>query len=161
MKKVTALFTALLIVSAVFASRATEPFKESSIAFIKSGSVVKVIYSSERQASTRITITDLRGKEVFTETVRSCHGFSRPYNLSQLSGSNYVVKVSDGKESRSTLVTLPSQRKAVNKVTELDAETEKYSLLIRLSKLIYLPAKILSDDFQTFARFPCEAVLKV
>ncbi|HRJ29208.1 MAG TPA: T9SS type A sorting domain-containing protein [Cyclobacteriaceae bacterium] len=114
MKNVLTIFVALLVSSAVFAMRTTDPSADNSIAFIKTGSVVKVIYSSDKESNTRVTITDLKGKEVFSESVRSRNGFTRRYNLSQLGRGNYIVRVSDGKKSRSEIITLqPLQRVAV------------------------------------------------
>ncbi|MBX2957866.1 MAG: T9SS type A sorting domain-containing protein [Cyclobacteriaceae bacterium] len=130
MKNVLTIFVALLVSSAVFAMRTTDPSAENSIAFIKTGSIVKVIYSSDKESNTRVTITDLKGKEVFSESVRSKNGFSRRYNLSQLGSGNYVVRVSDGKNTKTEVVSLQHERKVVHKVTELDADAGKYALYI-------------------------------
>lgn len=160
MKKVFTIFSALLLSSAVFATRSTDPSVESSIAFIKAGSVVKVIYSSGEERIARVTITDMRGKEVFSEMVRSKNGFSRPYNLSQLSNGNYIVRVSDGKRSKSEIITLQPQRKLLYKVTELGT-SGKYAVHIpaqettevvisiydEAHRKIYAETKALTDDF--------------
>lgn len=128
MKKVLTLCAVLVVTSAVFAHAIDEPSKESAISFVKNGSVVKVIYSSDKESIARVTITDLKGKELFSEVVRSKKGFSRPYNLSQLSNGNYVVRVSDGKTTKAEVVSLQPQRKVVYKLTALDAD--RYTLHI-------------------------------
>ena len=81
MKKVLTLFAVLVVTGAVFARAIDEPSKESAIVFVKNGSVVKVVYSSDKESVARVTITDLKGKEVFSEIVRSKKGFSRPYPI--------------------------------------------------------------------------------
>ncbi|MBX2946109.1 MAG: T9SS type A sorting domain-containing protein [Cyclobacteriaceae bacterium] len=128
MKKVLTLFAVLVVTGAVFARAIDEPSKESAIVFVKNGSVVKVVYSSDKESVARVTITDLKGKEVFSEIVRSKKGFSRPYNLSQLSHGNYVVRVSDGRNTKAEVVSLQPDRKVVYKLTALDAD--RYALHI-------------------------------
>ncbi len=110
MKKVFTLLAALLVSgAAVFAFNTTKPLAESSIAFIKTGSVVKVIYSSDHESLTKVSITDLKGKIIFSEMVRSKNGFSRLYNLSRLAKGQYFVRVSDGSNSGMEKISLKTE----------------------------------------------------
>jgi len=109
MKKIFTIFSALLLAGAVFASRTTDPSVENSIAFIKTGSVIKVIYTSDKESLTRVSITDIKGRVVFSEMVRSKNGFSRPYNLSRLAKGQYFVRVSDGNNSSMEKISLKTE----------------------------------------------------
>jgi len=110
MKKVFTLIASLLVSgAAVFAFSTVEPSAESSIVFLKTGSIVKVIYTSDKESLTRVSITDIKGRVVFSEMVRSKNGFSRPYNLSRLAKGQYFVRVSDGNNSSMEKISLKAE----------------------------------------------------
>ncbi|MBX2965778.1 MAG: T9SS type A sorting domain-containing protein [Cyclobacteriaceae bacterium] len=85
------------------------PAENSTITFLKSGSVVQVLYATEEQNTARIAITNSKGHDVYSEVVRTPNGFNRSYNLSGLPAGEYQVTVTDDKTSCSEKISVEKQ----------------------------------------------------
>lgn len=87
-------------------SLANEPKKIPSVTIITKGKIVEVLYSSRVLCNTKVEIKNSAGHVVFSETVRTRNGFSRPYNLSGLPPGVYKVIISNEHESSSQQITI-------------------------------------------------------
>ena len=93
MKKLILSFIVALTVSVAMAN---DPTSVTGTALVKSGSIVKLFYKGETNATVKVSILNERGALVFTETLRNTDGFSRPYNFSDLQYGAYTVEVDNG-----------------------------------------------------------------
>jgi|SRR5688572_12326858 len=99
MKKSIAFLTMLcMITSFTFATTPDDP--NSSIAVLKTGSTIKLLYKSAQQADVKVSILNDNHQVVFSEKIKNTGSFSRPYNFSLLPEGDYSIQLTNGYDTK-------------------------------------------------------------
>ncbi|MDL5045094.1 hypothetical protein QQ054_03435 [Oscillatoria amoena NRMC-F 0135] len=94
MKKLIVFF-GILSMSAVVSVAGGDNLYAPAIAIVRSGTAIKVFYTTEESRFARVSILDHRGNRVFNEVVKSKKGFICSCDVSKLACGQYVVQVAD------------------------------------------------------------------
>ncbi len=131
MKKIGSVLGVLLVAgSVVFAGGKENPSTVSSMAIIKQGTVVKVLYKPEKLSVARISVENSKGAVIFTEYIRTKNGFSRPINIKRLPEGKYTVRISDGSGEYQEEIEVSYNKRIAFKVDKLTSDENKYALFI-------------------------------
>lgn len=96
-KSVSTLLLLTLVSGVVLAGGIEDPKAVTKVAVMKKGNnLIQLFYKSERSANVEVAIYNEKNELRFKETIRKSVGFSRPYNMSELSQGTYRIVVSDG-----------------------------------------------------------------
>lgn len=98
MKKILTL-SFVLVSTIMFATGKDEnpAASASGAAVIRNGETTfRVIYKSEKEADVKVSILNDKNELVFSERLNNTDGFSRPYNLANLSEGDYTISIEDG-----------------------------------------------------------------
>ncbi|HLZ16098.1 MAG TPA: hypothetical protein VKQ08_03625 [Cyclobacteriaceae bacterium] len=128
MKKMSVFLLALATVGCAVALGGPE-FSESSVAILKNGAVIKVIYQGPVESVVKVTILNADNQKVFEEKINSNGKFVRPYNLSELPEGDYKFCVDD--KNGKHMETICSTDRGVDQVT--DAKDTQW--LVHVAKL--------------------------
>jgi hypothetical protein len=134
---------------------------ESGFSFIRRGSIVKVLYKSDKIRTVTVSIFDSNQKKIFSETLKNQKGFLRPYNLEKLACGDYTVELSDGDSvDRHTVRLVNPQPGRTFNVTRVAGSLDKVMFTIAKSALsfnvkildqkgsvIYKDDQMISEDF--------------
>jgi hypothetical protein len=97
MKKTLSILVALLVITSVtYARRADKPVRESGVAVMNSGSIIKLFYKGYQVTDVKVSIFDSHNNVVFSETLRKVDAFVRPYIFTGLKNGEYTIEVIDG-----------------------------------------------------------------
>src|SRR5258708_17005790 len=91
-KVVLSALVALFVSVSAFAN---EPVSSKLVVLNQKSGVYKVIYEGAKAGKVSMKITDVDGNELFTETINSVTGFSRPVNFEGMTPGVYTIEVSD------------------------------------------------------------------
>lgn len=96
MKKIVAMFGALMMISGVVFAGEAPLFATAEMSVNLTDKIVKVYYRSDKAGKVKVTIYCMTtGKEVFTEEIRKQSKFIRPYNLDGLPYGEYSIVLED------------------------------------------------------------------
>ena len=101
MKKFLSILVVLAAVSgAVNANVIDNPKANTGLALMKSESGFKVFYKGSKAGTVRVTISNDKGQNIFSETLKNVESFMRPYNLSSIKEGDYMIEITspDGKQ---------------------------------------------------------------
>lgn len=105
------LLVSALIVCSVFTAKAGENEEKTAVAKIKVTTNVTdkkahltFIPSSEEKVI--VKILDEKGTPIFQEQIQQSEGFTRPYNLSKLNGTEFTFVVKEGKNTYEEKISL-------------------------------------------------------
>lgn len=133
MKKSLSILVALTVVfSVASANEIVDPKSPVGMAVIKSGSVFKLFYKSDKTADVRITIVNSDGNTVYKETLHNVEGFSRPYNFSSLADGKYIIQIEDENGRQQQLINYATIEKSKRPMSlvRIAASPDKYVLSI-------------------------------
>ncbi len=136
MKKLVTLFSVLMIFGtlSMASSKHAISITPSEFAFMKDGSVVRILYKAEHHNKVKISIENEKGTVVFSEYIQTKDGFVRPYNLSGLPTGTYTLKLSGKAGSYSEVFSIEAKKEIVYNVLQLKDEPSKYVLTIPSAK---------------------------
>lgn len=101
MKKIFPLSLSVLLCTVVFAGGTDNTPGASSVAVIKKGaSTYNLIYKTAQAGDVKVSILNSKHELVFTESIKTSDGFSRPYNFESLDEGEYSIEVVDSFETR-------------------------------------------------------------
>ena len=132
MKKTLSIFVVLIAISSVVSARRMDnPAETSSMAIMKSGSVIKLFYKGVKECNIKVTIINAEDKIVFTEEIKHVDGFMRPYNFSTLAEGDYSIELVDhiGKKIEKVSYRNGKVERLANLIP-LASEAHKYLLTI-------------------------------
>jgi uncharacterized protein YfaP (DUF2135 family) len=99
MKKSIAILTMLFMISSfTFATTPDDP--NSSIAVLKTGATIKLLYKSDEQADVKVSIFNADHQIVFSEKIKNTGSFARPYNFSLLPEGDYSIQLTNGYDTK-------------------------------------------------------------
>ncbi len=123
MKKTLSILIVLIAISSVVSARRLDkPEETSSMAIMKSGSLVKLFYTGVKECNVKVTILNAENKIVFKEELRQVDRFMRPYNFSELAEGDYTIELVD------------HIGKKIEKVSYREGKIEPLANLIRISR---------------------------
>jgi hypothetical protein len=160
MKKIFLLCVACLFTAGLsFAGLNDTP--ESGFSLIRRGTIIKVLYKSDKISTVTVSIFDSNQKKIFSETLKNKKGFLRPYNLEKLAYGDYTVELSDGNSAyRDTVSLVKPQPGRTFKVTRVAGSLNKVmftigknalgfnvKILDQKGSVIYKDDQMISEDF--------------
>jgi hypothetical protein len=155
-------FLTILVVFTVVCStvRATEidPKSPVGMGIIQNGYVLKVLYKGLQNGDVRITISNSKGEQIFTERVKNTRGFARPYNFYNLGEGKYTIAIEgpEGKQEQAVNLETKSVSSRVVSLRCVDSENSKYVLSIPFNKTENLKIKLYDMNnslLHTFTEF--------
>jgi len=147
-KSLSSLALLLILISATFANASDNP--SSSMAVLKHGSTVKLLYKGIEQNDVKVLIVNDENQVVFSEKIKSTAGFVRPYNFSKLPEGNYSIELIDNKGHQSELVKykIESTRKLMH-VMRVGGTTDKFVLSVPSAIQQKISISIYDDNGRT------------
>jgi hypothetical protein len=149
MKKSLSFLVVLLTVGSVtYANAVDNP--SSSMAVLKNGTSVKLLYKGAEQNDVKVLIFDEDNRVVFSEKIKKTNGFARPYNFSKLPEGNYRIQIVDNTGSKTEEIAY-HEEKQINRsklmhVVRLSGSTDKFVLSVPNKQKETLTVAIYGED---------------
>lgn len=133
MKKTLSIFSLLTFVSSVvFAGGIEDPKASSTMAMMKKDNKhIQIFYKGKSAANVQIAIYDSKNNLKYSEIVKNADGFSRPYDLSNLTAGEYTIEVKDGVNTLvETLNTREIKSSFLSQVVKLKGEANRFLVMV-------------------------------
>jgi hypothetical protein len=134
------LFLTFLVAIVVTGTALASERTEDGVAVIRRQSTFKVVYHATGARTVTVRIYDVSKKIVFTEKIKNCSSFMRPYNFSSLPEGEYVIEVANGE--RTTIENVSYRLPAEPKVEVSDVSNSAFRVDISSKELAPLSLKI-------------------